>query len=105
MKKIMCNECSTCPEELEQEFRQLLRFRDDQERLEFEAEMIHLCLMDHIRTIMKEHEMNITKLAEVLNTTEGEIHQLFSGERLMNLILLAQFQRIFHIQFFEEPSR
>jgi ribosome-binding protein aMBF1 (putative translation factor) len=87
------------PEELKQGFRDIVRLRNDQEKLEFEAEMIHLQVMDQIRTLMEEQGMNKTMLAKHLNTTKGYVSQLFSGDKLLNLKLLAKFQRIFQIQF------
>jgi len=90
---------------IQQQLQEILRFRDDTEKLDFEVEKIHLNIMHQIRLLMSEHDMNKKTLAEKLNTSKGYISQLFSGDKIINLKLLAKLQRIFNVQFEIIPQK
>jgi transcriptional regulator with XRE-family HTH domain len=90
---------------IEQQMQQVLGFQDDQEKLAFEAEMIHLNLMQEVQKLMVQQKMNKKTLAEKLGTSQGYLSQLFSGDKLMNLKLLAKLQRIFHVRFEVIPKK
>lgn len=84
---------------IQKKFEEIFSFKDDSERLQFEAEMIHLDIMHKIQLLMDEHSINKTELARRLNTSKGYITQLFTADKLINLKTLAKLQRIFQVKF------
>jgi len=84
---------------IRQQLHGILRFQDDHEKLEFEAEMLHLDIIHQIRLLMSEYGVKRDGLAEKLNISNDEVAQLFSGGKLADLRLLARLQRIFKIRF------
>ena len=76
-------------------FMETIAFTNDKERLDFEAEMLHLDIMYQIETIMKNIPLNKTELAQKLKVSKSYLTQLFTGDKLINLKTLAKLQRIF----------
>jgi ribosome-binding protein aMBF1 (putative translation factor) len=91
-------------ERIVSKLQEVLRFQNNDEKLDFEAEMIHLEVMNHIRLLMEKQGMNKKMLAEKLQTSKGYVSQLFSGDKIINLKLLAKLQHIFNIQFTITPQ-
>ncbi len=83
----------------EQHLCDILGFQDDHEKLEFEAEMIHLDIMHQIRLLMSGRGMTHEVLACELNVSDDDLTGLFSADRLADLRLLARLQRIFGVRF------
>jgi len=79
--------------------KKLLQFETDEQKLQFEAEMIHLDIVFQIIRKMEEKDMNKSELAQKLKTSKGYITQLFTGDKLLNLKTLAKLQRIFNAKF------
>ncbi|MCK5808776.1 helix-turn-helix transcriptional regulator [bacterium] len=73
-------------------------FENDDERTQFEAEMIHLDVMNELQELMRIHNMNKSELAKRLMTSKGYITQLFSGDKLINLKSIAKLQQIFNVK-------
>ena len=73
-------------------------FENDDEKLQFEAEMIHLDIMNEVRMLMNLHGVNKTELAKRLKTSKGYVTQLFSGDKLINLKTIAKIQQIFDVR-------
>lgn len=88
-----------CKKNLEEQMRDILRFRDDHEKLEFEAEMLHLDIMHQVKLLMSEHGMSDETLAGKLNISDEDLDGLFSADILADLKLLAILQRIFRVRF------
>ncbi|MDD3050579.1 MAG: helix-turn-helix transcriptional regulator [Candidatus Cloacimonetes bacterium] len=79
-------------------FKEAISFRDDEDRLSFEAEMIHLDLMYKIQCLMDTSKINKTELAKLLGVSKGYLTQLFTGDKLLNLKTIAKLQRIFDVK-------
>jgi len=84
---------------------QMLAFKSEKEKLEFEAEKIHLDFMSLLSDLMKEQGMSKSDLAERLGTSPSYITQLFNGDKLVNLVFIARIQRIFRINLNILPSK
>ena len=84
---------------IQKKFEEIFSFKDDSDRLQFEAEIIHLDIMHNIQCMMDNHNINKTELARRLNTSKGYITQLFTADKLLNLKTLAKLQRIFQVKF------
>ena len=77
-----------------------IEFKNDEDKLDFETSVISLDLTDKIEELMKEYKMTKAQLARELKTSKSYITQLFNGDKLINLKLLARIQRIFKVKFY-----
>ncbi len=82
-----------------EELETLFSFEDEKERIEIKASFIQLDILDEVKKIMKEKNINRTELAKKLNKSASFISQLFSGDKQLNLKMIAQFQEIFDAKF------
>jgi transcriptional regulator with XRE-family HTH domain len=76
-----------------------LDFSSDEDKLNFEAELLHLNSMSVIESLMKEKNMNKKELSEKLDVSQSFITQLFIADKLINFKQLAKLQRIFKVNF------
>ena len=86
-------------ETTQKKFNKILAFNKDKEKLQFEAEMLHLDIMYTIQCLIKERNLSKTEVAKQLNVSKGYLTQLFSADKLLNLKTIAKFQRIFEVKF------
>ena len=82
---------------IQEDFKNLLKFKNEDDKSQFEAEMLHLAIMNKIRILMNEKKMNKAQLAKELSISKGYITQLFTGDKLLNLKTLVKIQRIFKV--------
>ena len=82
-----------------EELETLFSCEDEKERIEIKASFIQLDILDEVKKIMKEKNINRTELAKKLNKSASFISQLFSGDKQLNLKMIAQFQEIFDAKF------
>jgi len=78
---------------------QLLKFKSKEEKLEFDAVIIHLNIMHQIQELLDNKKMSHTDLASALNVSPAFVSKLFSGDKLLNLEKVAQIQNIFDTKF------
>ncbi len=71
----------------------------NEETLEMEAEFIHLNFIQEVQKRMEQQQMSKKDLADALGTSKSYITQLFSGDKLLNLKLLAKLQRVLGVRF------
>lgn len=74
---------------------EFLAFRDDEERIEFQAELLHLELMDQIQEMMDTRGWNKADLAKHLGTSKSYITQLFTADKLLNLKMIVKLRKLF----------
>jgi transcriptional regulator with XRE-family HTH domain len=86
-------------EDILKQFERLLAFKDGSEKLEFEASKIHLDFIEELSKMMEEQSMSKSELAEKIGTSKSYITQLFSGDKMVNLVFIAKIQRIFNVKF------
>lgn len=84
-------------EEIIRRFEKMLAFKSDEEKLDFEAIKIHLDFIALLSELMEEQRISKVELAKRLGTSPSYITQLFSGDKLVNLVFIARIQRIFKI--------
>ena len=81
-------------------FNKILSFKNDKEKINFEAEIISLDIMYETECLMKKKGgFNKSKLANELGVTKGYLTRLFTADKIINLKTLAKLQRIFNIKF------
>ncbi len=82
------------------DIQELLLPSSKEDKLTFEAQMIHLNFIAKLTDIMKFKGIKSKKeLAKLLETSPSYITQLFSGEKLVNLKLLAKIQEVLGLKY------
>ncbi len=84
---------------IEKRFKALLKIKNDNEKIQIKAEMLHLDIMNEISQLMEKRLISKTQLAAKLNVSKSYITQLFTGDKLINLKQLSQIQDIFDVSF------
>jgi ribosome-binding protein aMBF1 (putative translation factor) len=82
------------------EFEDLVAFRNKKEELEHEARMIMFRFFSEMENLVSpENKIKKKELAKKLGVSASYITQLFNGEKLVNLSLLAKIQEVYNITF------
>lgn len=76
-----------------------LKFENEEDRIEVKASFIQMDILDEVRKLMEERKISRTELAKRLNKSKSFVSQLFSGDKALNLKMIAQFQEIFNVKF------
>lgn len=92
-------------EKIMNELESLLLFNNGEEKLELEAELLHLKFIKVIEEAMKQENILKKDMAERLSTSKSYITQLFSGDKLLNMKMLARFQQVLDISFEIEAQK
>ena len=82
-------------EEFSRELNEFLAFRDDEERIEFQAELLHLEFMDQVQEMMNVRGWKKADLAKHLGTSKSYVTQLFTGDKLLNLKMIVKLWKLF----------
>jgi transcriptional regulator with XRE-family HTH domain len=88
-----------------QELESLLSFENENEKLELEAELLHLKFVGVIEDLMEQENITKAELAERLLTSKSYITQLFTGDKLFNIKTLVKLQRALNFNFKVEADR
>lgn len=78
---------------------ELFRCENDANRAELRASLIQLEILEMVSKIMEEKDISRSDLSEKLGKSKSFVSQLFSGDKALNLKMIAQFQDIFGIKF------
>lgn len=81
------------------ELENALKFENEEDRIDVKASFIQLEILEEIKKIMEDKNISRTELAEKLKKSKSFVSQLFSGDKALNLKMIAQFQEIFHTKF------
>jgi len=82
------------------EFEELFKFRDGKEELDHEAHMIMFRILSEIeKQQVTGRKLKKNELASRLGVAPSYITQLYNGDKLLNLTMLAKIQRVFDITF------
>jgi len=81
------------------ELEEALKFKNEKDRIEINASFIQLDILDEIKQLMKERNLSRKELASKMNKSNSFVSQLFSGDKALNLKMIAQFQEIFNTKF------
>lgn len=74
-------------------------FKDDEEKLGFEAEAIQMKIMSQVEELMKIQNVGRKEFAEKLGVTPAHITHLFTVDRNLNNKMLAKIQRALDVSF------
>ena len=84
--------------DIDDEFSSLFEFKSQKEELKHDAYMIMFRFLSEIERIT-ENTLYKKDLAKALGTTKSFISQLFSGNKLANLISIAKLQKSYNVTF------
>ncbi len=76
-----------------------------EDKIQFEAEKIHLDLVFLVKEMMEQQGINRKQLAEKLGISPSYLTQLFTGDKLFNLKTIAKLQEVFDVKFKIVPAR
>ncbi|HPS31755.1 MAG TPA: helix-turn-helix transcriptional regulator [bacterium] len=77
----------------------LFGFSSEEEKLEFEAQQLHLSIMLKIKELMEKKGWNKADLARELGVTKPFVTKLFAAEKFINIKMMAKIEHIFGIRF------
>jgi transcriptional regulator with XRE-family HTH domain len=86
-------------EEIKNAFDQLFGQLSEQDKLENDANLLMFRFLSIIETKCEELGWNRKQLAEKVGTSASYITQLFRGDKLINMITLAKFQKALGVEF------
>lgn len=86
-------------EEIKNAFDQLFGQLSEQDKLENDANLLMFRFLSIIETKCEELGLNRKQLAEKVGTSASYITQLFRGDKLINMITLAKFQKALGVEF------
>lgn len=83
--------------QMSEELKELLEFKSEEERLDFEADMIQLDIMDEVRKITD--GMSEKEATEKIGITKTMLSRLKTCESTLTIEHMAKIQRSFKIKF------
>ncbi len=86
-------------EKILQDLESLLVIDNEKDKLELEAELLHLKFVKVVEKLMEDEGISKAQLADVLSTSKSYITQLFSGNKLLNIKTLVKLQRVLGFNF------
>lgn len=86
-------------DEMLEKMNDFLSFDSEKERIDFKASVIQLDILNSIQKLMDQTNMTRAELAKKLNVSPAFVSRIFSGDKLINLKTIAQFQEIFNHKF------
>lgn len=92
-------------ERIVNELESLLVFTNEDDKLTLEAELLHLKFIKVIEGSMKQQAVSKAEIASQLSTSKSYITQLFSGDKLINMKMLARLQQVLDINFQIDAER
>jgi transcriptional regulator with XRE-family HTH domain len=87
---------------LENDLLDLISLNSENDKVEFEKEVLHAMCMNQVRLHMG--KMKNAELAKKIGVSSSFISQLFSGDKIVSLELLAKFQRVLKFKFYVESK-
>lgn len=81
------------------EFEGLFEFESPQEEFEHEKTLLSLKFLSEVQTILESESLTKKELAQMLETSASYITQLYKGDRLVNMAILAKIQEKLDIVF------
>jgi len=80
-------------------FEDLFSFKNEEEKLEHDAQMISYKILSEIEKLCDERKIKKKDLAELVGTSKSYITQLFSGVKSINTNIMAKFENALDVKF------
>lgn len=84
--------------EISEEFSSLFEFKSEKEELKHDAYMLMFKFLSEIQRV-NDYTIHKKDLANAIDSSRSYVSQLFSGDKLANLITLAKLQKAYNITF------
>lgn len=81
------------------EYKDLLSFKNEEERVEHNAQMISYKVLSEIEKLCEEKKIKKKDLAQMVGTSKSYITQLFNGSKSVNTYIMAKFEDALDITF------
>lgn len=85
--------------DIQEAFGGLFTNRTEDELREDAAQLLSFRFLSEVERTMQEHGLTRRKLAEAVGTSASYITQLFRGDRILNIDMMARFEKALGIQF------
>ncbi|MEA3448454.1 MAG: helix-turn-helix transcriptional regulator [Bacteroidota bacterium] len=89
---------SLSKKELIKQFNKLNKFNNNQEKIENDAMMLHARVMQIVEIVMDQKGWNKKTLANKLGISPSYLTQLFVGDKMINLTMIAKIQHYLGIK-------
>jgi transcriptional regulator with XRE-family HTH domain len=86
-------------EEYMNEIDKFLSAKSDKDYIEIKTIAIQLDILNEIQKLMDEKKMKREDLAKAMGISKSFVSRIFSGDKMINLKMIAQFQDIFKCNF------
>ena len=79
----------------------LFKVDNDEEKIELKTSIIQLDILDEVKKLMvyQHKKMTLTELAAKLGKSKSFVSQIFSGDKSINLKMIAHLEGIFKVKF------
>lgn len=95
----------TTNEDIKAAFSGLFDNRTEQERRDDAAQMVSFRYLSEVERLMQERGLTKRDIAKAVGTSPSYITQLFRGDRLLNLDMLARLEAAFDVKFLIEARQ
>ncbi len=86
-------------DELLKDVNELFQHESKEDRLEFKAAAIQLDILADVSKVLEDKKISRSDLAKALGKSKSFISQLFSGDKMLNLKMIAQIQDVLNKKF------
>jgi len=87
------------PKEIKDAFAGLFDNRTEEQKQEDAAQLLSFRFLSEVERLMNERGLTRRQLASMVGTSASYITQLFRGDRLINMDILARFERVLEVRF------
>lgn len=78
---------------------QMLEFKSSNEKAKLEEELLSLKFISTIEELLEQNDVNRSDLANILDSSKSYVSQVFSGDKMLNIRILAKIQRALNVSF------
>ena len=78
---------------------QMLEFKSSNQKAKLEEELLSLKFIATIEELLEQNDVNRSDLANILDTSKSYVSQVFSGDKMINIRILAKIQRALNVSF------
>lgn len=78
---------------------QMLEFKSSKEKAKLEEELLSLKFIATIEELLEQNDVNRSDLANILDSSKSYVSQVFSGDKMLNIRILARIQRALNVSF------
>ncbi|MDZ7636243.1 MAG: helix-turn-helix transcriptional regulator [Bacteroidales bacterium] len=77
----------------------MLEFKSSNQKAKLEEELLSLKFIATIEELLEQNDVNRSDLANILDSSKSYVSQVFSGDKMVNIRILAKIQRALNVSF------